>query len=155
MPWCRRGSRSTRGRGSGHFSWCPQEIRADLQAEILKRRLPPKQVAVLEVLCRSDEPLTVADVCRLAKCTTVPIQGLRKQGLVTTVRRRLPVGLPNHDAPGPSPPKQDNTGSPASPNRTSPATITADADRRAGGHPGAARAGDRRRGDSHRFWFMG
>ena len=56
--------------------------------------LPPKQAAVLEVLCRGDEPLTAADVCRLAKCTTVPIQALRKQGLVHTVRRRLPVGLP-------------------------------------------------------------
>ena len=78
----------------GTFLMVPAEIRADLQAEILKRRLPPKQTAVLEVLCRSDEPLTVADVCRMAKCTTVPIQGLRKQGLVHTVRRRMPVGLP-------------------------------------------------------------
>ena len=48
--------------------------------------------AVLEVLCRGDEPLTIADVCRLAKCTTVPIQGLRKQGLVHTVRRRTAGG---------------------------------------------------------------
>ena len=78
----------------GTFLMIPEEIRADLRAEILKRRLPPKQTAVLEVLCRSDEPLTVADVCRMAKCTTVPIQGLRKQGLVHTVRRRMPVGLP-------------------------------------------------------------
>ena len=62
----------------GTFLVVPEEIRADLQAEILKRRLPPKQVGVLEVLCRSDEPLTVADVCRMAKCTTVPIQGLAK-----------------------------------------------------------------------------
>jgi primosomal protein N' (replication factor Y) len=75
------------------FLLVPAETRADLQTEMLKRRLPPKQTAVLEVLCRSDEPLTVADVCRMAKCTTVPIQALRKQGLVHTVRRRLPVGL--------------------------------------------------------------
>jgi primosomal protein N' (replication factor Y) (superfamily II helicase) len=82
----------------GTFLMVPQEIRADLQAEILKRRLPPKQVGVLEVLCRSDEPLTVADVCRLAKCTTAPIQGLQKQGLVHSVRRRMPVGLPVRNA---------------------------------------------------------
>ena len=54
---------------------------------------------MLEVLCRSDEPLTAADVCRLAKCTTVPIQALRKQGLVHTVRKRLPVGLPGEARP--------------------------------------------------------
>ena len=50
----------------------------------------PSRAAVLEVLCRSDEPLTVADVCRMAKCTTVPIQALRKQGLVHTVRGGCP-----------------------------------------------------------------
>jgi primosomal protein N' (replication factor Y) len=70
----------------------PQEFRAHLQAEILKRRLTPKQMAVLDVLCRGDEPLSVSDVCRLAKCTTVPIEALRTHGLVHTVRRRLSVG---------------------------------------------------------------
>ena len=100
---------------------------------------------MLEVLCRSDEPLTVADVCRLAKCTTVPIQALRKQGLVHTVRRRLPVGLPSTDAPG-DPPAGTQTvaGSPAAASRTAPAAghgrrLTAEqaVDAR------AARAGDR------------
>ena len=84
----------------GTFLMVPEEIRADLRAEILKRRLPPKQTAVLEVLCRSDEPLTVADVCRMAKCTTVPIQALRKARVGHTVRRRLPVGLPSYDQSG-------------------------------------------------------
>src|SRR6202453_357326 len=78
----------------GTFLMIPEEIRVDLRAEVLNRRLPPKQMAVLEVLSRSDDPLTVADVCRMAKCTTVPIKGLQKQGLVHTVRRRMPVGLP-------------------------------------------------------------
>ena len=100
----------------GTFLMVPEEIRADLQAEILKRRLPPKQAAVLEVLCRSDEPLTVADVCRLAKCTTAPIQGLEKQGLVHTVRRRMPVGLPATRRRRPK-----HAGEPASsPDRTRP-----------------------------------
>jgi len=77
----------------GTFLILPESIRADLAAEMLKRRLPPKQTAVLEALFRSDEPLTVADVCRMVKCTAVPIQALRKLGLLHTVRRRLPVGL--------------------------------------------------------------
>ena len=97
----------------GTFLMVPEEIRADLQAEILKRRLPPKQTAVLEVLCRSDEPLTVADVCRMAKCTTVPIQGLRKQGLVHTVRRRMPVGLPASASDGRTTDGSDAAGTPA------------------------------------------
>ena len=102
----------------GTFLMIPEEIRADLHAEILKRRLPPKQTGVLEVLCRSDEPLTVADVCRLAKCTTVPIQGLRKQGMVTTVRRRMPVGLPASTAqaeqsPGDEKPRARRRGQPS------------------------------------------
>jgi primosomal protein N' (replication factor Y) (superfamily II helicase) len=100
----------------GTFLMIPEEIRADLQAEILKRRLPPKQSGVLEVLFRSDEPLTVADVCRLAKCTTVPIQGLRKQGLVTTVRRRMPIGLPASPAQAQqSPPTKAADAPPARP----------------------------------------
>jgi primosomal protein N' (replication factor Y) len=82
------------------FLTVPAEVRADLAVEMLKRRLPPKQTAVLEVVCKSDEPLSIADVCRMAKCTTVPIQALRKQGLVHTVRRRLPVGLPTPADPG-------------------------------------------------------
>ena len=97
----------------GTFLIIPQEIRADLRAEILKRRLPPKQTAVLEVLARSDEPLTVADVCRMAKCTTVPIKGLQKQGLVHTVRRRMPVGLPASSANVEQPPGPDSAGAPA------------------------------------------
>jgi primosomal protein N' (replication factor Y) (superfamily II helicase) len=101
----------------GTFLVVPEEIRADLQAEILKRRLPPKQVGVLEVLCRSNEPLTVADVCRMARCTTVPIQGLRKQGLVNTVRRRMPVGLPTSVAPVEQPPNHDTVDSPAQPEK--------------------------------------
>ncbi len=77
---------------------------------------------MLEVLCRGDEPLTVADVCRLAKCTTVPIQALRKQGLVHTVRRRLPVGLPStrpRRAPDP-PSEQDDRRLACRASRTAP-----------------------------------
>ena len=97
----------------GTFLMVPDEIRADLREEILKRRLPPKQTAVLEVLCRSDEPLTVADVCRMAKCTPAPIQSLRKEGLVHTVKRRLPVGLSITIGPDEAPAALDDAGAPS------------------------------------------
>ncbi len=77
----------------GTFLIVPAEIKSDWRTVALTRRLTPKQTAVLEILCQSGEPLSVADVCRLGKCTTAPIQGLRKIGVVHTVRRRLPVGL--------------------------------------------------------------
>jgi primosomal protein N' (replication factor Y) len=83
----------------GTFLIVPEETREALQSATLPDRLTPKQAAVLEVLCRGDGSLTVADVCRLAKCTTAPIHALRKQGLVHTVRKRLPVGLPGEEAP--------------------------------------------------------
>jgi primosomal protein N' (replication factor Y) (superfamily II helicase) len=50
--------------------------------------LPPKQTEILALLCRSEELLTIADVCRMANCTTAPIAGLRKQGLIRAVKRR-------------------------------------------------------------------
>jgi primosomal protein N' (replication factor Y) len=81
------------------FVIVPDETREALQSQTLSSRLTPKQTAVLEVLCRNAEPLTSADVCRLAKCTTVPIHALRKDGLVHTVRKRLPVGLPGQPRP--------------------------------------------------------
>ncbi|HEX3449916.1 MAG TPA: primosomal protein N', partial [Isosphaeraceae bacterium] len=102
----------------GTFLLVPAEIRADLREEILKRRLPPKQTAVLEVLCRSDEPLTVVDVCRMAKCTPVPIQALRKEGLVGSVKRRLPVGLSKTISPDDAPPALDDTDAPSQKGKT-------------------------------------
>ncbi len=42
--------------------------------------LSPKQAEALEILRRSDEPLTIADLCRLARCGTAPIAALRSAG---------------------------------------------------------------------------
>ncbi len=78
----------------GTFLIVPEETREALRARTIEPRLSAKQSAVLEVLTRDDEPLTTADVCRLAKCGPVPVQALQKMGLVHTVRRRLPMGLP-------------------------------------------------------------
>jgi primosomal protein N' (replication factor Y) len=93
-----------------NFLIVPADIKADWQSEALKRRLTPKQTAALEVLCASDEPLSVADVCRLAKCTSVPIRGLRKHGLIHTVRRRLPVGPSSPAAETDRPAGNDRSG---------------------------------------------
>ena len=52
----------------------------------------------MEVLSRG-ELLTIADVCRMAKCTPAPIKALRSRGLVRQVRKRLPVGLARSSPP--------------------------------------------------------
>jgi primosomal protein N' (replication factor Y) (superfamily II helicase) len=77
----------------GTFLVVPEETREALRTKAIEPKLSAKQSAVLEVLARTDDPLTTADVCRLAKCGPAPIQALQRIGLVHTVRRRLPVGL--------------------------------------------------------------
>ena len=77
----------------GTFLIVPEETLEAIRARSVEPRLSAKQTAVLEILTHSDEPLTTADVCRLAKCSPVPIQALLKIGLVHSIRRRLPVGL--------------------------------------------------------------
>jgi primosomal protein N' (replication factor Y) len=69
----------------GTFLTVREEIRQTYATFVL----PGKQAAVLAILVRSVEPLSVADVCRMARCTTGPIVALRRRGLVHTVRRRL------------------------------------------------------------------
>jgi primosomal protein N' (replication factor Y) len=84
----------------GTFLVVPEETREALRAQAIEPRLSAKQAAVLEILTRTDDPLTTADVCRLAKCGPVPIQALQKLGLVHSVRRRLPMGLSGRAAAG-------------------------------------------------------
>jgi primosomal protein N' (replication factor Y) len=83
------GVKKQAGTRIGTFLTVPEETRARLEDEAFVATLSNKQKAVLEILCRTEEPLSVADVRRLAKCGTVPIDGLRKQGVVHTVRRRV------------------------------------------------------------------
>ena len=59
----------------GTFLVVPEETREALRAGPIVPKLSAKQAAVLDVLCRGDEPLTTADVCRLAKCSSVPGPG--------------------------------------------------------------------------------
>ncbi|MEW4527125.1 primosomal protein N' [Maioricimonas sp. JC845] len=51
-------------------------------------KLPRKQRAILEELCRSDEPMTADELTAAASCGTAPLQGLRDKQLVQPIRRR-------------------------------------------------------------------
>jgi len=84
----------------GTFLIVPEEAREALRNQSIEPGLTSKQTAVLDVLCRSETPLTKSDVCRMAPCTSVPIDALVKRGLVHTVKRRLPVGLAGADRSG-------------------------------------------------------
>ena len=66
-----------------------------------------------------DEPLTIADVCRLARCATGPVRPCGGRDLVHTVRRRLTLG-------------QDASAGVMPASRTSRAGIDAAAERDAG-----------------------
>ena len=78
------------------FLTVPKEIRETRET----LELPDKQAEALAILCHSDEPLSIADVCRMARCASGPIAALRRRGYVHTVKRRLRPGAPN----GPSAP---------------------------------------------------
>ncbi len=123
----------------GTFLIAPEETREALRSEAIETKLTPKQRAVLEVLCRGDESLTAADVCRLVKCTTVPIQALRKLGLVHTVRKRLPVGLPSQAIPTDRSPEPASDGRAAESTDGSLASDRSDAGSRVGVPAPAAR----------------
>ena len=74
------------------FLMVPDEAIAAVRAGTINPPLSAKQAAAMEILARG-EMLTVADICRMAKCTSIPIKALRERGLVRQVRKRLPVGL--------------------------------------------------------------
>ncbi len=61
------GVRNQAGTRVGTFLLVPEEVRQALKEQTTKPKLSPKQAAALEVLCRADEPLTIADVCRRAR----------------------------------------------------------------------------------------
>jgi primosomal protein N' (replication factor Y) len=81
------------------FLTVPDEALEALLSGTINPPLTPKQTAAMEILARG-ETLTVADVCRMAKCTPNPIKALRERGLVRQLRKRLPVGLRETGSPG-------------------------------------------------------
>ena len=80
------------------FLMVPDDAREAVRAGTINPPLTPKQAAAMEALARG-EMLTLADVCRMAKCTSIPIKALRERGLVRQVRKRLPVGLKGARSP--------------------------------------------------------
>ena len=70
----------------GTYLVVPEEVRERL--EVVLKELPVKQAEALAVLARAGEPLTVSDLCRMAKCASGPIAGLREKGHIRAVKRR-------------------------------------------------------------------
>ena len=71
----------------------PESTRSKMLDGSLK--LNQKQVDIIEIVSRSDVPLTISDVCKRAKCGTGAIDTLRKNGVIHTVKRR--IGAPAAD----------------------------------------------------------
>lgn len=92
------GVKKQAGTRVGTFLIVPEEVRAR-QGE-LQTELPAKQAEALAILLRGAEPLTVSDVCRMARCGPGPVLTLRRRGLVRAVKRRLRKGAtPTGDDP--------------------------------------------------------
>jgi primosomal protein N' (replication factor Y) (superfamily II helicase) len=93
------GVRNQAGTRVGTFLVVTPETRQAFQDETLQKKLTAKQTAAIETLCRSDEMLTVSDVCRRAKCGVGVVKALRDDGLIHTVKRRLSLAASRRDDP--------------------------------------------------------
>jgi len=71
----------------------PEATLAGMAAGSLK--LNPKQAEVVEVVAKSAVPLTIADVCKRARCGGGVVNTLRERGVIHTVKRR--IGAPKDD----------------------------------------------------------
>ncbi|MGE3820804.1 MAG: primosomal protein N' [Isosphaeraceae bacterium] len=80
------GVKKQAGTRVGTYLVVPEEVRA--RVDVLMAELPPKQAEVLATLLGTDEPLTIADVGRMAKCGPGTIGTLRQRGLLHTIKRR-------------------------------------------------------------------
>jgi len=58
-------------------------------AKLTQLKLPPKQAHALRLLAASSRPLTTMQLANAAKCTMVPINGLREKKLVHAETRRV------------------------------------------------------------------
>jgi primosomal protein N' (replication factor Y) len=95
------GVKKQAGTRVGTFLVVPEEVRE--KGEEAFAGLPSKQAEVMATLTRSDEPLTVADLCRLAKCGVGPVAALRQRGYIRAVKRRArrpAPAAPSGSAPG-------------------------------------------------------
>lgn len=65
-----------------------------VRGRIAELKLPPAQRAVLEALAASDQPLTPAQLCRVARCSAAPIAALRRKGLIRSSAERVLAARP-------------------------------------------------------------
>ncbi len=77
-----------RGR-AGTRSTTLLSVDAEVARRLSELELPPKQASAMEVLSRSDVPLTPGDLARLAACTQGPITALRRKGLILSRTGRV------------------------------------------------------------------
>ena len=105
------GVRNQAGTRVGTFLLVPEEIRQALKEQTRKPKLSPKQAAALEVLCRADEPLTISDVCRRARCAAPRCWRCAGKawctrsgaGLPSSARARRETRAQGHPAPSQEP----------------------------------------------------
>ena len=64
-------------------------VPADVRQRLGQLKLAPKQQQALQLLAKSREPLTAAQLAKAANCTTGPIRQLLKKGLVEARRARI------------------------------------------------------------------
>jgi len=96
------GVRNQAGTRVGTFLVPSPEARQRWLDKTLEATLTAKQAAAIEELCRSEETLTLSDVCRRARCGSSVIRALRDQGLIHTVKRRLSLDEMEADEAGPA-----------------------------------------------------
>ncbi len=96
------GVRNQAGTRIGTFLVVPPETRQAWLDQTLEKTLTAKQAAAIDELCRSEELLTVSDVCRRARCGAGVIKALREQGMIHTVKRRLALAASKRDDPAPA-----------------------------------------------------
>ncbi|MDG3002539.1 replication restart helicase PriA [Paludisphaera mucosa] len=99
------GVRKQAGTRIGTFLTVPEDARRAWLDGSLEKTLTAKQAAVLDVLCQPDGGmLTVSDVCRRARCGSGVVDGLRKDGVIHTVKRRLSLEDSRKEEPDDAPP---------------------------------------------------
>ncbi|MGQ0637192.1 MAG: replication restart helicase PriA, partial [Planctomycetaceae bacterium] len=69
-------------------------VDADELARQSAQKLPAKQAAVLQALSTAQAPMTLAQLCRLARCGAGPVNTLRRKRLIRATVERTEAGEP-------------------------------------------------------------
>lgn len=63
----------------------------NVRERLVPELLPPKQRAVMDVLCDSPVPMRIEELTEAAQCGTGPVNALRNKGLIQAVRQRTEI----------------------------------------------------------------